>query len=169
VEGAVTNVQRTKSIVPSKGEARSYIYEGLELYGSLWKFTIANACGGGERKLVDESTTMSPQPVSQFGDLSIGNFLSDHIVTGAGTDAHDVTRLIHSAAAGADASCISRVFLLLSFLCTVEYTHTILPNFHIVTGAVAYTDLSRSGDVLYDRSGGVLYDRSGGVLYGRRR
>jgi hypothetical protein len=29
---------------------------------------------------VDESTTVSPQPVSQFGDLSIGDFISDHIV-----------------------------------------------------------------------------------------
>ena len=56
----MTNVERTKSIVLSKGERGLYIYEGLELYESLWKLTIANASGGGECKLVDESTTMSP-------------------------------------------------------------------------------------------------------------
>jgi len=31
---------------------------------------------------VEESTIVSPWHVSQFGDLSIGDFLSDHIVTG---------------------------------------------------------------------------------------
>jgi hypothetical protein len=25
-----------------------YIHEGVELYGSLWKLTIANTSGGGE-------------------------------------------------------------------------------------------------------------------------
>jgi len=32
---------------------------------------IANTSGGGERKLMDESTTVSLQPVSQFGNLSV--------------------------------------------------------------------------------------------------
>jgi hypothetical protein len=54
------------------------------------------------------------------------------------TDVHDVTGLIHRPVTGADASCISRVFLLFSFLCTIEYTHTVLPNFHIATLRVAY-------------------------------
>ena len=44
-----------------------------------------------------------------------------------------VTGLIHGAAAGADASCIYLESFSFSFLCTIEYTHTVLPNFHIVT------------------------------------
>jgi hypothetical protein len=45
-----------------------------------------------------------------------------------------VTGLIHGAAAGADASCIYLESFSFSFLCPREYTHTVLPNFHIVTG-----------------------------------
>jgi hypothetical protein len=41
-------------------------------------------------------------------------------------------------AAGADASCIYLEFFSFSLLCTIEYTHTVLPNFHIVTQRVAY-------------------------------
>jgi hypothetical protein len=44
-----------------------------------------------------------------------------------------VTGLIHGAAAGADASCIYLESFSFSLLCTIEYTHTVLPNFHIVT------------------------------------
>jgi len=36
-------------------------------------------------------------------------------------------------AAGADASCIYLESFSFSLLCTIEYTHTVLPNFHIVT------------------------------------
>jgi len=36
-------------------------------------------------------------------------------------------------AAGADASCIYLDSFSFSLLCTIEYTHTVLPNFHIVT------------------------------------
>jgi len=39
-------------------------------------------------------------------------------------------------AAGADASCIYLEFFSFSLLCTIEYTHTVLPNFHIVTISV---------------------------------
>jgi hypothetical protein len=49
------------------------------------------------------------------------------------TDVHDVTGLIHGPAAGADAFCIYLEFFSFSLLCTIEYTHTVLPNFHIVT------------------------------------
>jgi len=59
----------------SKEKLCLYIHESLEHHGSPWKLMIANTGGGGERKLVDESTT-----VSQFGDLSAGDFLTDHIV-----------------------------------------------------------------------------------------
>ena len=38
---------------------------------------------------MDESTTVSPKSVSQFGDLSIGDFLSDHIITFLDTDVHE--------------------------------------------------------------------------------
>ena len=41
--------------------------------------------------------------MSQCGELSIGDILSDHIVTGAVTDVHDVIGLILGPAAGADA------------------------------------------------------------------
>ena len=44
----VTNVNRTKSILLCKEKLFLYIHEGLELHGSLWKLTIANASGGGE-------------------------------------------------------------------------------------------------------------------------
>jgi len=37
-------------------------------------------------------------------------------------------------AAGADVSSIYLEFFSFSLLCTIEYTHTVLPNFHIVTG-----------------------------------
>jgi len=47
-----------------------------------------------------------------------------------------VTGLIHGVAAGADASCIYLELFSFSLLCTIEYTHTVLPNFHIVTGSV---------------------------------
>jgi hypothetical protein len=36
-------------------------------------------------------------------------------------------------AAGADASSIYLESFSFSLLCTIEYTHTVLPNFHIVT------------------------------------
>jgi hypothetical protein len=35
--------------------------------------------------------------------------------------------------AGADASYIYLKSFSFSLLCTIEYTHTVLPNFHIVT------------------------------------
>ena len=54
------------------------------------------------------------------------------------TDVHDVTGLIHGPAAGADASCIYLESFSFSLLCTIEYTHTVLPYFHIVTLLVAY-------------------------------
>jgi len=44
-----------------------------------------------------------------------------------------VTGLIYGVAAGADASCIYLESFSFSFLYTIEYTHTVLPNFHIVT------------------------------------
>jgi len=39
-------------------------------------------------------------------------------------------------AAGADASCIYLESFSFSLLCTIEYTHTVLPYFHIVTVVV---------------------------------
>jgi hypothetical protein len=36
-------------------------------------------------------------------------------------------------AAGADVSSIYLESFSFSLLCTIEYTHTVLPNFHIVT------------------------------------
>jgi hypothetical protein len=36
-------------------------------------------------------------------------------------------------AAGADASCIYLESFSFSLLCTIQYTHTVLPNFHVVT------------------------------------
>jgi len=44
-----------------------------------------------------------------------------------------VTGLIHDSAAGADASCIYLESFSFFLLCTIEYTHTVLLNFHIVT------------------------------------
>jgi hypothetical protein len=38
-----------------------------------------------------------------------------------------------AAAAGADVSSIYLESFSFSLLCTIEYTHTVLPNFHIVT------------------------------------
>jgi len=58
------------------------------------------------------------------------------LATVAVTDVHDVTGLIHGPAAGADASCIYLESFIFSLLCTIEYMHTVLPNFHIVTVAV---------------------------------
>jgi hypothetical protein len=49
------------------------------------------------------------------------------------TDVHDVTGLVHGPAAGADSSCIYLESFSFSLLYTIEYTHTVLPNFHIVT------------------------------------
>jgi len=48
---------------------------------------------------------------------------------------HIYKGLIQLAVTGADASCIylESLFFTLPFLCTIEYTHTVLPNFHIVT------------------------------------
>jgi len=67
----------------------------------------------------------------QVHSTSLGTYF-DGIVT----DVHDVTGLIHGSAAEADASCIHLESFSFSLLCTVEYTHTVLPNFHIVTGIV---------------------------------
>jgi len=36
-------------------------------------------------------------------------------------------------AAGADVTCIYLKSFSFSLLCTIEYTHTVLPDFHIVT------------------------------------
>jgi hypothetical protein len=47
-----------------------------------------------------------------------------------------VTDLIHGTAAGADASGIYLESFSFSLLCTIGYTHTVLPNFHIVTNRV---------------------------------
>jgi hypothetical protein len=41
-------------------------------------------------------------------------------------------------AAGADASCIYLESFSFSLLCTIECTHTVLPNFHIVTTCQHY-------------------------------
>jgi len=56
---SVTNVKRMKSILLSKEKLCLYIHESLELHGSPWKLMIANTSGGGEGRLVDESTTVS--------------------------------------------------------------------------------------------------------------
>jgi hypothetical protein len=47
---------------------------------------------------------------------------------------HIYKGLIQLAVTGADASCIDLESFSFSFLCTIEYTHTVLPSFHIVTG-----------------------------------
>jgi len=48
---------------------------------------------------------------------------------------HIYKGLIQLAVTGADASCIylESLFFTLPFLCTIEYTHTVLSNFHTVT------------------------------------
>jgi len=48
------------------------------------------------------------------------------------TDVHDVTGLIHGTAAGADAFCIYLQSFSFCVLCIIEYTHTVVPNFHMV-------------------------------------
>ena len=58
---------------------------------------------------------------------------SGNITSVGVTDVHDVRDLIHGSAAGSDASCIYLESFSFSLLCTIEYTHTVLPNFHIVT------------------------------------
>jgi len=67
----------------------------------------------------------------QVHSTSLGIYF-DGIVT----DVHDVTGLIPGSAAGANASSIYLESFSFSLLCTIEYTHTVLPNFHIVTGIV---------------------------------
>jgi len=48
LDGSVTNVKRTKSILLSKEKLCLYIHESLEHHGSPWKLMIANTGGGGE-------------------------------------------------------------------------------------------------------------------------
>jgi hypothetical protein len=48
------------------------------------------------------------------------------------TDVHDVTGLIHGHCCRDNASCVYLESFSFSLLCTIEYTHTVLPNFHIV-------------------------------------
>jgi len=46
---------------------------------------------------------------------------------------HIYKGLIQLAGTGADASCIYLESFSFSLLYTIEYTHTVLPNFHVVT------------------------------------
>jgi hypothetical protein len=49
-------------------------------------------------------------------------------------------------AAGADASCIYLESFSFSLLCTIKYTHTVLPNIHIV----AYSQVDKLYLMVYD-------------------
>jgi hypothetical protein len=57
-----------------------------------------------------------------------------------------VTGLIHGAAAGVDGCCIYLESFSFSLRCTIEYTHMILPNFHIVT----YSQVEKIYLMVYD-------------------
>jgi hypothetical protein len=48
LDGSVTNVKRTKSILLSKEKLCLYIHESLEHHGNPWKLMIANTGGGSE-------------------------------------------------------------------------------------------------------------------------
>jgi len=74
---------------------------------------------------------VSESPLLTVYGLSLGRQNNAHV-----TDVHDITGLIHGPAAGADASCIYLESFSFSLLCTIEYTHTVSPNFHIVTAHV---------------------------------
>jgi hypothetical protein len=88
------------------------------------------AAGADASCIYLESLSFSLLCTIEYTHTVLPNF---HIVTLIVTDVHDVTALIHCTAAGADASCIYLESFFFSLLSTIEYTHTILPNFHIVT------------------------------------
>jgi hypothetical protein len=59
--------------------------------------------------------------------------MSHHSTQPVSNMLHIYNGLIQLAVTGADASCIYLESFSFSLFCTIEYTHTVLPNFHIVT------------------------------------
>jgi hypothetical protein len=105
----------------------------------LFVFLLSFICQWGRRVAGGELRHLAGSPggggdirVLSYSNKSRYSMIKQQQRGGSVTDIRDVTGLIHGFAAGADAFCIylkSFSFL----LCTIKYTHTVLPNFNIVT------------------------------------